>query len=276
MYKQMDPDLQKEANSIIQPYYTSEGNRLPKGTIINFARKHHIDLNHARYIFQRSREKFAFARIPNEKLKRETQNDLVSMVRTLNVIRKMPNQNRAASTKIINALHHKLPPGGASLLIGTPTPFAVSDNSKNNCLLTDELEVAIALNMTTDPDIKPVIIIGDLVTPDRAYTKGQMWLHNNTTNSWPISVGPVDRNSLSRHIVRLVEKHPLLKVVMVTSGVLDCCSHTKKKYGQDFNFRSPCEYLVSVYPNLHILTMVLVNGNQFQVRYLHNKVEETL
>jgi len=223
-----------------------------------------------------ARKKISFTRIPNEKLKRETKNDLVSMVRTLNIIRKMPNQNRASSTKIINALHYKLPLGGAALLTGTPTPVAVSDNPKNNCLLTDELEIAASLNVTTDPDIKPEIIIGDLVSPDKSHMKGQLWLRNNTTNSWPISVGPVDRNSLTRHIVRLAEKHSLLKVVLVTSGVWDCCSSTQKKYGHDFNFRSPCEYLVSVYPNLHILTMKLVNGHQFQVLYLNNKGTEIL
>lgn len=272
-YQLIDPDLQQKVIDIIQ---TFSGQRLPKGTIDKFSKQHGISIHHARYIFKRTRKQMGILiKKQDETLKREKENKLVIMVRSLNVIRKLPNQNRHASTTIVKGLQN-LPPGGSGLFIGTPTPFAVSDNTKNNCLLTDELEVAIALNMTTSPSIKPTIIIGDLITPERAHIKGQLWLNNNSTNDWPIIVAPVDRNAYLRYIVKMVEQHSLTKVVLMTSGIWECCKKTREKYGHDFNFKSPSEYLISVYPNLHILAMVMVNGNQFKILHLHNGTQTVL
>lgn len=273
-YQSIDPDIQKKAMDIIQSFL---GQRLPKGTIDKFSSQYGISIHHARYLFKRTRKQMGILiKKQDETLKKEKGNKLVTMVRSLDVIRKLPNQNRYASSTIINALQNELPPGGSGLFIGTPTPFAVSDNTKNNCLLTDELEVAIALNMTTSPSIKPTIVIGNLITPDRAQIKGQMWLNNNSTNDWPIIVAPVDRNAYLRYIVRMVEQHSLTKVVLMTSGIWECCKKSRKKYGHDFNFKSPSEYLISVYPNLHILAMVMVNGNQFKILHLHNGKVKTL
>lgn len=265
------------------PYYdevcgiiqANMGKQIPRNTVPEFAEKHKLDIGVVRRIFKQTRKKLGSHVKYTETLKREKGNPLVAMVRSLNVIRKLPNQNRCASTTIIRGLQD-VHPGGAALFIGTPTPFAVSDNPTNNCLLTDELEVAIALNMTTDPNIKPTIVIGDLITPERACVKGQMWLNNNSTNNWPIIVGPVDRNSYTRHVVKMAEQHSLTKVVLMTSGVWSCNKDTERKYGQDFNFKSPSEYLCSVYPNLHIFAMVMVNGNQFNILHLHDGKVETL
>ena len=245
--------------------------RIPKGTIKNLASTYGVSKNHMRYIFKKTREESGIVTIKKyDMLEKEKNNRLVQMVRELNVIRQLPNQNRNASSTIIDALHNRLPYGGAALFIGTPTPFAVSDNKKNNVLLTDELEVGISLNLTTDKDKKPTIVIGNLISPERAYVKGQMWLHNNTTHTWPIIVDAVDRNSYTKYIVKMVEQFGFLKVVLMTSGVWCCCKSSESKYEQDFNFKSPSEYLTKEYPNLHILAMTMWKGRQFKIIHLHN------
>ena len=274
MYQHISNEIREGLETII---LSNIGERLPRKTVPMLAEHYGVSKNHIRYALKAiKKDTGVVGRMESSELKKEKDNEFVTMFRTLNIVRQMPNANRASSTKIIDTLQNRIPHGGAGLLIGTPTPFAVSDYCKNNELLTDELEIAIALNMTTDKNIVPTIVVGNLISPEKAQVKGQLWLKNNSTGSWPIIVGRVDRNSYTKHVVTMVEKHHLTKVVLVTSGVWNCSKPTWNKYHQDFDFKSPSEYLVTEYPNLHIIAMVMNNGMVFNVKHLHNGTEVTL
>ena len=202
-------------------------------------------------------------------VKKPKVNLLAEMFKPFGMGRELPNHNRAASDKIIYALENILPKGGGGLFLGTPTPFATSNHPKNNMFLLDELEVASILKLKCETP--PVILIGDLVNPEKAQLKADWWKGNNITCNFEVIVGPVDRDSYNGKISEMVNESPLLKVVFMASGSWVCCKDTKKKYGQDFNFKSPSEYLYKKgrHPNLHLLAMVW-NGTEFDILYLNN------
>jgi len=255
------------------------GKRLPYGTIGQLMMRSGTTKNQMNYILKSTKKKLGLVGARKSQIlpKQEKLYSLVSMVRTLDIIRVMPNQNRVSSTKIINALQNKTPHGGSALFIGTQTPIAVSDSCNNNAILTDELEIAIALNMTTAPNVQPKIVVGNLISPEKALVKGMLWRSNNTTGSWPIKVGPVDAYSYIKEIVTMANEHPLTKVVLCTSGVWTNSKPTRVKYpGCDFNFKGPSEYLTKEFPNLHILAMHMNDGKTFKVIYLHNGRQQYL
>jgi len=200
-------------------------------------------------------------------------NNLVRVFKNFGVERKSPNRNRISSDIICRTLIHDIPNGGVSMMIGTATPFAISPNPKNNCLLTDELEIAAILRHTCDKD--PIIIVGNLISPEKAEIKGKFWKNINTTCNCDIIVDRVDRDSFTNHVTKLAEPNLPAKVVLVTSGVWSCCKPTRRKYGYDFNYQSPSLYLSTVYPNLHILAMVM-HANIFKVHYINNGKEIVL
>ena len=207
----------------------------------------------------------------SESISKPTTNRLVKIFEKFGVERQAPNQNRSSSNKIIHALEHLIPAGGAGLLIGTPTPFATSPRANNNLLLTDEFEIAIALKMKCQ--YLPTIVVGNLISPEKATIKGEFWKSNNSTCNCDVIVDLVNRDSYTRYVTQVAEKHPLSKVVLVTSGVWKCCHRIHKKYGFNFDFQAPSKYLTSIYPNLHILAMVMGDRRrpfQFDVHYLHN------
>ena len=109
-----------------------------------------------------------------------------------NITRDSPNKERTACDKIIQLINNELPRGGASMIIGTPIAFCVSRMSSNNMLLTDNMEVAVALKFTTD--VLPTIVIGDLIDPVKAHKKSADWRSNNSTSNFTIIVDGVDRN----------------------------------------------------------------------------------
>lgn len=191
------------------------------------------------------------------------------------LIRSSPTETSACNT-IIHALQNIVPKGGSALLIGTPTPFCASDNCKNNMMIIDNLEVAIELINTTS--VPPTIVVGNAINPVKAQLKGDHWKSNTSTNICDIRVDRVDRNTFTRYVTLHVEKSPLCKVVLLTSGVWNCSPGTKRKHnGLDMNYKEPSEYLTSVYPNLHILAMVRQSRRfDLDVRYLHNGSNEIL
>lgn len=206
----------------------------------------------------------------SKSIKKPSVNNLVQKFKGFDIIRRSPNQNRISSDNILKALMNDIPKGGAGMMIGTPTPFAISTNPKNDLLLTDELEIAIALRLTCG--VVPSIVVGNLVSPDKAKVKGLFWKNINSTNNSDITVGRVDRDSYTYHVTKMAEEHSLAKVVLITSGVWSCSKPTQMKYGHDFNFKSPSMFLSGIYPNLHILAMVM-HGNLFKVHYVHNGKE---
>jgi len=114
-----------------------------------------------------------------------------------NLFRKNPSKEILACRTMSNTLVRRLPIGGTGLLIGTPAAFCASTTDTNKLFLVDNLEVAMALRMTTDEI--PSIIVGNIIDPKKAEIKAQHWRSNNGTNDFKISVEPVDRNSYAYH-----------------------------------------------------------------------------
>ena len=155
------------------------------------------------------------------------------------------------------------------MIIGTPTAFCASHHKRNNMFLTDNLKVAHILDMTTDEDKHPIIVVGDAIDPVKAELKTFHWKTNNTTNHFNIKKGIVDKISYTHHITKLAEKHDLCKVILMGSGVWNGSKHSEYKWkGFDFDFRSPSEYLITQYPNLHIVAMTLPGGKEGSYHYV--------
>jgi len=267
----VDPTLKSWLEKNIVDKYLD--NRLPKGTIDQLASKHNVSKGQIKYLLKKIKvERGIFCKTPKGKIEGDF-GFFYDALMNHNITRKLANHNRVSSTKMRNALQFKIPHGGSGLIAGTQTPFAASDNRRNNMILTDELEVAIAMDMFTDET--PKIIQGNSVSPVKAHKKALMWERNNSTSHFNIEVGPVDSVGLTQHIVTMVEKHPLTKVALITGGQYQCCESTWKKYKQNFDFKTPCERLTAYYPMLHIMVMVFT-GRNFKVLYLHNGKQEWL
>jgi hypothetical protein len=191
--------------------------------------------------------------------------DINNILKERGHVRKMASKNTMASFTIIKALREIIPQGGSGILIGTPLPFCASSVSTNNMVLVDELIVAHELNFSTDNVLE--IIIGNGNNKERAKMKCQEWKRNNITCNCAVVEDIVDKTSFTSHVTRVVEKSPLTKVVLITSG-----HYTNSNWnGMDLNFKEACLYLTQKdrYPNLHILAMVFGPGNNFHIKY-HN------
>lgn len=247
--------------------------RFPNGSLDQIAKDLSIDKNQLKDSLKVIKKKKGIMLRKTNTVIKPPVNNLVEVFTQFKIERKSPNQNRISSDIMCRALVHDIPKGGVSMMIGTATPFAISPNPKNNCLLTDELDIASTLRFTCDKD--PIIIVGNLISPEKAETKGKFWKNINSTCNSVVIVGRVDRDSFTRHVTNLAEPNLLAKVVLITSGVWPCSKPTRRKYGYDFNYQAPSLYLSTVYPNLHILAMVM-HGNLFKVHYVHNGKETVL
>ena len=252
-------------------------NRLPTGTILNVAKELKTTKHHIKYaISTLKKEKGVPTNIKPtiNKVKRKNNNPFYTALREHNIERTMANQNKVSSKKIINALQHRMPKGGSALMIGTPTPFAVSDSKNNNMILTDELEIALAMKETTSVPL--TIVLGNLISPEKTEAKAQLWMGNNSTCDCRVIIDRVDGFSFVRYVTKMVEENPLTKVALVTSGVYEGSKYSREKYNEEFNFKTPSKYLTGIYPSLHILVMVLNDGRTFKVLHLHNGNQEFL
>jgi len=271
-------DFLPGSNSYIVKQYLSSNNydltkRLPSGSIDEIVRSTGLTKSQVKNAIHIIKRKNGLRIIKTSSIKKSPTNNLVKLFKKFGIERQSPNQNRIASDTILKHLM-TIPFGGIGLLIGTATPFAVSNTSNNDLLLTDELDIAITLR-TTCHFTPPVIVIGNLISPEKAKLKGEFWRNNNSTCNSKIIVGPVDRDYYTMHITRLVEKHSLVKVVLMTSGVWKFSKPSRKKYGHDFNFRSPSLALTKIYPNLHILALVM-SANIFKVHHVNKGIETVL
>jgi hypothetical protein len=198
-------------------------------------------------------------------------NMINDVCREAKLTRDNPNAEKEACDGIIKCLK-SIPGGGAGMIIGTPTAFCVSDSSKNNMLLTDNLKVAIALELTTD--IVPMLIIGTGVDKLKANIKQHHWKNNNATSAYTTILDVVDRDSFTHHVSIFANKHPFAKVILMTSGCWIGSNKTNKKWGLELNFKTPSEYLSTKFPNLHIIAMTTVNidkraGGHFRYKIHH-------
>lgn len=190
------------------------------------------------------------------------------------LVRSNANAEIVACNTISKLLLHRVPHGGAGMLIGTPTAFCASDRSNNKMFLTDNLKVAHMLDETTE--IHPTIVIGSGVHPDQAEIKKHHWTNNNTTNHFDIITDIVDRDTLTFHVVRMAERNPFCKVVLMTSGVMTGSAETKRKCnGLDLNFMASIKMLITKYPYLHFLVMTIgdCGPKHFKIRYFNDGKE---
>ena len=172
----------------------------------------------------------------------------------------------------------QLPGGGHSLLIGTPTPICVFDNSKfGNFIIIDNLQVALALNDASD---HLTISVGSGVSKWKAMTKVDLWKRMMPLARANVVMEIVDKNTYARRVENLAKKamkeNTVAKIVLLTSGVWAGSKYSREKYGLDLDFKSPSRDLTSKYPNLHILAMIRTKQSVFEVVYLNNGKQRIL
>jgi len=191
-----------------------------------------------------------------------------------NFIRSSPSKEAFACKLIIKQLRI-LPEGGAGMLIGTPTPFCISHHPKyNKHILDDNLEVAHILKYTTD---HLTIVIGNGIDKAKAEAKADLWKRLFSFSNADIKIESVNRDSYTRLLTIMSERNSLCKIVLMTSGSWGQSKKILDKYNWiDTNFKTPSEYLTSIYPNLHILAMTVGAGYIFGVKYLHNGINKNV
>jgi len=254
--------------------------RLPKGSYNKFAET----LNVSRYVIgcmireirKENHSKVEKNESPTQD--REIQNHLLRN----NIVRNS-NQEGVVCKRINQTIQNILPQGGAAMIIGTSAPFCASTYSNNNQIITDNLSVAITLDLTTDEPV--TIIVGNAVNPEKAKLKASHWQSINYPNDLIVKVDRVDRDGFMMYVTSFVENHKDVpcKVILLTSGLWNFTNSTKIRFMRagikgDFNFESPSKFLTSRYKNLHILAMTLgVEGSfRFSIRHLHNGKDEVI
>jgi hypothetical protein len=209
------------------------------------------------------RNKYGTNNIPEIKEKQKI--DLYQCCIENGLTRKMPNLEEGCCNKFIQILKHNIPIGGGGMIIGTPTAFCASEHQSNNELLTDNLKVAIVLELVTDTI--PTIVIGNAINQQKANIKAMHWKNNNATSDYNVYVDIVDKYGYFQYVSEFAKRNPFAKVLLMTSGQWGFCRKSQEKYeGWDFNFKEPSEYLVKKYRGLHILAMI---GRSLNVLHLH-------
>jgi len=215
------------------------------------------------------RKKTAGVNTKADRVHKSSVTDFYKICHKYDITRKSPNKERDACNKIIKVIND-LPKGGAGMLIGTPTSFCISKNTKNKLLLTDNMEVATTMIHSTN--VPTSIVVGNAINPTRAKVKATHWKSNNSTYKCSVLLDIVDQVSYTYYVTQLAETNPLAKVILMTSGLWGFCKESQEKYeGFNFDFKTPSEYLTSKYSNLHIVAMVGgAPTESFKIHYLNN------
>lgn len=160
-----------------------------------------------------------------------------------------------------------LPWDGHGILIGTPTPTCVSTHpTYNRTLINDNTKVADTMAATCK---SLDIIIGSGVHKKKAEEKAELFRRSSSLRMANIKTMQVDGSSYLAELEKAVKLYRLVKVVFLTSGSWKGSAPTQRKYGFNVNFKSPSEYLVRKYDNIHILAMVADNHVSLGLLYLH-------
>jgi multimeric flavodoxin WrbA len=184
-----------------------------------------------------------------------------------------PNKQSNISKTILHFMDRYLPRGGTGIVIGTPTAVCTSPGySRNNLMMDDEKFVVGLLNLQSDICY---IFEGAEVNREKAWQKCLDWKSYFTTHDAKVLVGKVDGAAFREQVEKIAEKGGLCKVILLTSGSWNG-GRSSKKYNLDADFKTPAEYLVSKYPNLHILALVSLSPKEFRVRYLHQSINRLL
>lgn len=190
-----------------------------------------------------------------------------------------PAWERDACNKLICGLK-KLPDGGIALIIGSPAPLSVA-RKNGNLISDDNLEVIHIAKYTTK--YPGIIIIGNLVNDTKATQKCHDFKElNSISSSFRVFKGPVTAATLKRIIKKLAKEYPLVKVILMTSGLWKH-SNTHKiqrpelaKY--DLNFYRASLDITNKFNNVHILAMARGSepGYGFSVEYVHKGKQSTI
>jgi hypothetical protein len=196
-----------------------------------------------------------------------------AIIRFLGWERSMPHQEQSAS-KLIKEFFKRLPRGGISVFIGTPTPFAVARAfiSKHSGILIDNLLIALEMMSLSD---RLFIIVGNAKDNKKGWSKGEVWSRIEYLRNAKVYVGPVTGPTFRHEINRLCLNNPLevIKVVLMTSGHFEGTG--KKEFNFDVNFKDPIIDLSQQYNNLHIITMKRV-ASQFIPVYFRDGKETVI
>jgi len=191
-----------------------------------------------------------------------------------NNLMRQGNKEGLACKSIRKFVMDNLPRGGHGLLFGTPIPLCVSDHPTfNKTLIDDELAIAHTMVDTCDG---LTIVIGDAVKNAKAQFKVDTWKRLYTMHKANVVKEPVNRDSFTRWMTKLIEKHSICKVVLITSGSWTNSKSSWDKYRFDVNFEAPSKYLTSIYPNLHILALTMSHQYMFSVKYVSGGSETTI
>jgi len=180
-----------------------------------------------------------------------------------------PLWERDACNKLIFGLE-KLPYGGIALIFGSPAPLSVSRKNYNH-ICDDNLEVIHIAKFTTDEP--GIIMIGDLVNDEKAIKKCQDFKELNSISSFfRVLKGPVTAPVLKRVVTQLAKQYPLVKVIIMTSGVWKHSTTNKllkpelAKY--DLNFERASHEITKEFDNVHVLAMSR-EGNSYGFTIVH-------
>ena len=181
-----------------------------------------------------------------------------------------------ACDTIIDLARFVLPKAENTLVIGTQTPACVYNVVKSRNLPTvivdDNKNVVVELNRHTN---NIYMVLGNAVNPKKAEAKRILWKNDQSTKDIPIIMDKVDSESFHRYTAHLAAKGGVCRVVHLTSGAWVGSEYTQKKYGMNFDFRTPSLSLTKVFPNLHILAMRHTGKKcGFGITYVKNGKEE--
>lgn len=279
--KETKGDKKDKTKSNLKNILNEEGydinKRLKRGSRIDFANRLGVD-PHIIEVKLRQIRKESGSKV--QKTESSTENrDVQICLLNLGLLRKSNLEGVACKT-INHNLQHKLPWGGAGMIIGTPTALCASDGATNNQIMTDNPAVATVLDSTTDINNPVSIIIGNAVNPEKARLKEQHWNSINYPNDLSVKVDRVDRDGFTMYVTAFVERYKPYpcKVILLTSGIWEFSRTTQQNFKKNgiegnFNFEDPSKYLTSKYKNLHILAMTK-GPYGFNIRYLHNGKNE--
>lgn len=244
--------------------------RLPKSLLINIAAQLGVEKYKVSYIVNCLRKNHP---LEFQKAQRQPSNLFHDACKSYDFIRSSKQETNACDL-ITEYLMRFLPAGGYGLLAGTPTPFCASFHKKNHhSILTDNFEVAIIMKKTCD---QLCLLIGNAVKPEKAQYKADTWMRTSSMKRAEILVGPVNSESFARKVEALAKKHPLCKVVFLTSGAWTSSRRSRRKYSFNVNFRDSLLKISAQYPGLHIIAMTMSSIMRFDVKYVNKGIEQTI
>ena len=263
----------KEVKAAIEEKGYDLKRRMPRGSISKLSKKFNIKDKQLIYMIGRLRQESKVLIQNNQQSKTVDFLEFQKVCRNNNFIRLSKQETRACET-ISKFIMDKLPRGGNSLLIGTPTALCAGiSKTFNKKIAADNLMVAHVMRLTSD---SLTIAIGSGVDEEKAAKKAAVWKSLTELENPEVITECINRDSYTRLVTRAMEKYSLCKVVLLTSGLWEGSASSRSKYKFDTNFQTPSKHLTNIYPNLHILALTKHLLYKFSVKYVHKGTEHLI